>query len=112
MTAKTSAFIATSLDGFIARLDGSIDWLNQANAAVPRGEDCGYMAFMETVDGLVMGRNTFEQVLSFGEWPYGEKKVVVLSRTGVAVPEALKQIVSASTEAPNLLIERLSSEGA
>ncbi len=112
MTAKTSAFIATSLDGFISRPDGSIDWLNQANTLVPSGEDCGYESFMATVDAIVMGRNTFEQVLTFDEWPYGEMKVVVLSRKGVVVPDALRKNVSASMEAPELLVERLSSEGA
>jgi dihydrofolate reductase len=112
LTTKTSVFIATSLDGFIARPDGNIDWLNQANAAIPDGEDCGYEAFMATVDAIVMGRNTFEQVLTFDEWPYGEMKVVVLSRKGVLVPDALRKTVSASMEAPELLVERLSSEGA
>jgi dihydrofolate reductase len=112
MTAKASVFIATSLDGFIARPDGSIDWLNQANATLPEGEDCGYTSFMETIDGIIMGRNTFEQVLTFGEWAYGDKQVVVLSRKGVAIPEALKKTVSASTEAPEVLVERLSAAGA
>ena len=111
MSARASVFVATSLDGFIARLDGSIDWLIQANAAVPRGEDCGYKAFMETVDALVMGRNTFEQVLTFGEWPYGDKKVIVLTRKGVAVPEAIRKTVSTSSEAPASLADRLSSAG-
>jgi dihydrofolate reductase len=96
MTAKASVFIATSLDGFIARPDGSIDWLNQANATLPEGEDCGYTSFMETIDGIIMGRNTFEQVLTFGEWAYGDKQVVVLSRKG----------------APEVLVERLSAAGA
>lgn len=110
--AKTSVFIATSLDGFIARLDGSIDWLNQANATVPNDEDCGYESFMATVDVIIMGRNTFEQVLSFGEWPYGDTKVVVLSRKGVVIPDAIANTVSCSKETPELLVERLSSEGA
>ena len=60
MFPKVSVFIATSLDGFIARPDGNIDWLNQANIVVPKGEDCGYAAFMATVDAIAMGRNTFE----------------------------------------------------
>lgn len=112
MTIKSSIFIATSLDGFIARPDGNIDWLNQANSVVPSGEDCGYLAFMASVDVLVMGRNTFEQVLTFGEWSYGDKKVVVLSRKGFVVPKELKDTVSTSSEDPKLLVERLASEGA
>ncbi len=67
MTNRCSVFIATSLDGFISRSDGSIDWLHAANAVVPKGEDCGYATFMSTIDALVMGRNTFEQALSFDD---------------------------------------------
>jgi len=78
--AQCSVFIATSLDGFIARPDGNMDWLHQANAVVPKGEDCGYSEFMSTVDSLVKGRHTFEQVNAFPEWPYGTTPVVVLSR--------------------------------
>ena len=47
---KISVYIATSLDGFIARCDGAIDWLGQASALVPEGEDCGFKAFMDSVD--------------------------------------------------------------
>jgi len=68
LSLKASAFFAASLDGYIARQDGSIDWLNDANAAIPEGEDCGYRALMDTVDTLVMGRNTHEQVLTLGPW--------------------------------------------
>ena len=73
MNLHCSVFIATSLDGYIAREDGSIDWLEAANATVPQGEDCGYSDFMSSVDVLVMGSGTFDKVLSFPEWPYGEK---------------------------------------
>ncbi len=112
MTAKVSVFIATSLDGFIARSDGRIDWLNQANATVPRGEDCGYATFIATVDTIVMGRNTFEQVLTFDEWPYGDRQVVVLSRSGIVIPNALRENVSVSSEWPQVLVDRLSAAGA
>ena len=112
MTVRASVFIATSLDGFIARSDGSIDWLNQANAAIPSGEDCGYKEFMDTVDVLVMGRNTYEQVLTFGEWPYGNKPVVVLSRKGAVIAGAISQTVYTSREAPNVLVQRLAVQGA
>ena len=80
MSLKGSVFIATSLDGYIARENGEIDWLDRANALVPAGEDCGFSRFMETIDTLVMGRKTYEQVFSFGVWPYGSTPVIVLSR--------------------------------
>ena len=112
MSLKTSVFIATSLDGFIAREDGQLDWLDAANKRVPAGEDCGYNAFMESVDHLVMGRNTYEMVLSFGEWPYGNKPVIVLSSKKIAFPAELSQTVSHSSETPKELVDRLSQEGA
>ena len=105
-------FVATSLDGFIARPDGSIDWLNDANAVVPSGEDCGYCEFMKSVDVLVMGRNTFELALTFDAWPYEDKRVVVLSSNPLTIPVGLSSTVSASSETPDVLIERLSAEGA
>src|ERR1700686_3675629 len=71
---KASVFIATSIDGFIARADGALDWL-----PADGGEPHGYIEFMATVDALVIGRKTFETVLAFPEWPYGDKRVVVLS---------------------------------
>lgn len=108
MTARCSVFIATSLDGFISRTDGSIDWLNEANQRVPPGEDCGYDNFMADVDALVMGRNTFEQVLTFGAWPYGSTPVVVLSQRGIELPADLPPSVSVSSESPAALVARLS----
>lgn len=59
--AKVSVFIVTSLDGYIARPDGRIDWLEKANATVPQGEDCGYQKFFDSVDALVMGRKTYRK---------------------------------------------------
>ncbi|MBF0286784.1 MAG: dihydrofolate reductase [SAR324 cluster bacterium] len=108
----SSVFIATSLDGFIARTDGSLDWLDKANANVPAGEDCGYHVFMESIDVLVMGRNTYEKVRSFGGWPYGSKPVVVLSSNTIKIPEDLSQTVSCSSESPKALCECLTQEGA
>ncbi len=72
---KTSVFIATSLDGYIARRNGALDWLP---------EDCephGYEEFIASVDAIVIGRMTWEVVLGFPEWPYGSKPVIVLSST-------------------------------
>lgn len=111
MTIQCAVFIATSLDGFIAREDGSIDWLNEANQVVPPDEDCGYGQFMVDVDVLVMGRNTFEQVLTFTPWPYGSTPVVVVSRKGIELPASVPSSVSVSSERPAVLIERLSQQG-
>jgi dihydrofolate reductase len=78
-------FIAASVDGFIARRDGSLDWLPEA---ADDGEDYGYAALMASIDALIMGRKTFEVVCSFGgEWPYAGTRVVVLSHQPPAVPE-------------------------
>ena len=112
MSLKVSAYFAASLDGYIARQNGSINWLNEASANIPKGEDCGYKAFMDSVDVLVMGRKTFEQVLTFGEWSYGEKPVVVLSSMPISIPSSLPISVSNSSEAPRSLCARLESNGA
>jgi dihydrofolate reductase len=104
-------FIATSLDGFISRADGSIDWLDQANARVPAGEDCGYEQFMSTVDALVMGRHTFELAKSFSEWPYGRTPTFVLSSRMNSLPTGLPSTVYLSREAPAALVARLSAQG-
>jgi dihydrofolate reductase len=111
MSMKVSAYFAASLDGYIARRNGSIDWLNEASASIPKGEDCGYKAFMDSVDVLVMGRKTFEQVLTFGDWSYGEKPVVILSSKPISIPSSLPSSVSNSSEAPRSLCARLANEG-
>ena len=89
----------------------AIDWLNEAQGLVPEGEDCGYKAFMESVDTLIMGRKTFEQVLTFGPWHYGDTPVVVLSHNPVTIPSHLPDTVSHSSESPRALLERLSGQG-
>ena len=69
-----SVFIGVSVDGFIARPNGDLDFLPEGG-----GEPHGYNEFMSGIDTLVIGRKTFETVLAFPEWPYGKKRVVVLS---------------------------------
>ena len=71
---KTSVFVGMSVDGFIARANGELDFLDAGG-----DEPHGYEEFVATVDTHVIGRKTFETVLGFGAWPYGEKPVVVLS---------------------------------
>ena len=111
MTITASVYIATSLDGFIAREDGAIDWLMQANTAVPPGEDCGYAAFMSTVDVLIMGRNSYEQVAGFEPWPYEGKRVVVLTSRDINFRKGPDIQLEASSESPHELLKRLGSEG-
>ncbi len=109
MPCKVSAFIATSLDGYIARPDGRIDWL--IRTAMPFEEDGGYKAFIATVDTLVMGRNTFEQVVRFDSWPYGALPIVVLTHRPLMIPQALTNTVSVSCETPPALVARLTTLG-
>jgi dihydrofolate reductase len=111
MTITASVYIATSLDGFIAREDGTIDWLMDANASVPSGEDCGYAAFMNTVDVLIMGRNTFEQVAQFEPWPYEGKRVVVLASKSPVFREGPGIQWEASADSPGDLLKRLAAQG-
>lgn len=71
---KASVFVGVSVDGFLARPNGALDFLPPGG-----GEAHGYEEFMASVDALVIGRNTFDIVLAFEEWPYGAKPVFVLS---------------------------------
>ncbi len=104
-------FIATSLDGFIARRDGSIDWLERANTTIPPGEDCGFAAFMDGIDAIVMGRNTFDVARAFPEWLYGTTPLVVLSRTLTQLPEGTPATVSLSSKSPSDLVAELAARG-
>ena len=69
-------YVAASLDSYIAAPDGGIDWLSAVECP---GEDYGYQAFYNTIDELIMGSRTYEQVLGFGDWPYAGKPCRVLS---------------------------------
>ncbi len=101
-----AVFIATSLDGFIARPDGSLDWLNDAAAG---GDDYGFAAFMDSVDALVMGRNTFEFVLTTGAWAYGETPVIVLTHRELVLPAGLPGRVETRNASPEALAKELSA---
>ena len=79
--AEIKLYIATSLDGYIARKNNSLDWLNALQ--VPEGEDFGYGEFYSGIDTVLMGANTYKEVLSFGvDWPYEDCKSYVISRHG------------------------------
>ena len=86
MNKKNSVFIATSLDGYIADKNGGIEWLN--SVPNPNTDDMGYVEFINEIDGLIMGRTTFETVLGFDlDWPY-EQPVFVLSNKLKEIPES------------------------
>ena len=86
---KISAYIATSLDGYIARPNGDINWLMEADDSGGK-EDYGYKEFSDSVDCMIIGRNTMDIVMGFPEWPYEGKRVVVLSNTLKEVPSQLQ----------------------
>lgn len=67
-------YIAVSLDGFIATADGGVGWLDDYES-----EDFGYDEFSAAIGTVVMGRSTFDQVLGFGDWPYADKRSIVVT---------------------------------
>ena len=111
MALSTSVFVATSVDGYIARLDGSIDWLMEANAAMPPGEDCGYAAFMRTVDVVIMGRHTYDQVAGFEPWPYEGVRVVVMTSRDLVLRAGPRIMIETSNAPPRALLASLATEG-
>lgn len=102
---RCSVFVGTSLDGFIARPDGGLDWLESVH--VP-GEDHGYQAFFDAVDTIVVGRATYDLVLGFPGWPYEGKRVVVLTH----VAPAPRHGESFFQGEPEALVARLARDGA
>ena len=102
-------FIATSLDGFIARQDGAIDWLLARDAS---DENHGYEQFIARIDAIVMGRGSYEKVQEFDPWPY-ERPVLVLSASlaGAPVPERLTGKVRVVDLSPGDALSMLHAEG-
>lgn len=101
-------FIATSIDGYIAKKDGDISWLESISN--PEKVDFGYADFMERIDAIVMGRHTFEKVMLFDAWPYA-KKVFVLSSTLNHAPQKLLDKVEIINAKPIELIKYLRKLG-
>jgi dihydrofolate reductase len=102
---KASVFIATSVDGFIARTNGDLDWLPAGG-----GEEHGYDAFIASVDALVIGRKTFETVLTFGAGPSGGTPVYVLS-TGAHWPPLPSGLWWSGWQAPAEIVSQLTARG-
>jgi dihydrofolate reductase len=104
---KVSVFVGTSLDGFIARKNGDLDFLPPDG-----GEPHGYNEFIATVDAIVIGRNTFETVLPMKPWPYADKRVVVLSSRPVDFSSVVGGVVEQMTGSPAEIVSKLAATGA
>lgn len=107
---KASVFVGTSLDGFIARPNGELDFLPPGG-----GEPHGYNEFIATVDAIVIGRKTFETVLNMTaamkEWPYGKKRVVVLSSHPLDLSAIKGGVVEQMSGPPDQIVSQLSASG-
>lgn len=115
---KCSVYIATSADGFIAKNDGSVDWLHSAgkqDADLGDSADMGFNAFIASVDCMIMGRKCMEVIASMNlppeQWPYGDTHIVVLSNTLKESPSSLPKKLEMYSGDLNALITRLESEG-
>jgi len=102
---RVSVYIATSLDGFIARDDGDLDWLADVQDA--GGNDYGYSGFMSTVDTVLLGRGTYDAIQTFAMWPFEGKRVIVLTNRPLVATFG----ESAYAGALGPLMDRLGSEG-
>jgi dihydrofolate reductase len=106
---RMSIFVGVSVDGFLARANGDLDFLDAGGS-----ESYGYEEFIATVDTIVVGRKTFEIVMGFGTWPYGERRVVILSSKplDLAGASARGGRVEQMSGRPTDIASRLSADGA
>lgn len=102
---RASVFVGTSVDGFMARLNGDVDFLPAGG-----GEPHGYNEFIATVDTIAIGRKTFETVLGMDEWPYGDKRVVVLSSSKLDLSKA-RGAVEQMSGSPEEIVSKLAASG-
>jgi len=114
---KCSVYIATSVDGFIAKPDGNVDWLHTAGdlEADMGDEDMGFRAFMNSVDCMIMGRKSMEMISNLNltpeQWFYGDMRIVVLSNTVERAPNNLKGKVEMYSGDLTSLVASLEKEG-
>jgi len=107
---KASVFVGVSLDGFIAREDGAIDWLPFPGPE--EAEAHGFKKFIDSIDAIVIGRKTYETVLALDHWSYyGGKPVIVLSGRPVSIPDRLRKTVESMTASPGDVVKALAKRG-
>ncbi len=115
---KCSVFIATSVDGYIAKTDGSFDWLHSAGnqeADMSGNPDMGFSHFFSSVDCMVIGRKCMEAVssmnLTLEQWPYGDAKIIVLSKSLTKPPANLAGKVEMYSGELPALVKSLDRDG-
>jgi dihydrofolate reductase len=109
---ECAVFVGVSLDGFIARPNGDLDWLMGEGGG--DSAEYGYNEFIAAIDAIVMGRRTFEKVLTLGKWYYGDKRVIVMSHQpiDVSVVQARESAVEQMAGAPSEIVSKLAASGA
>ena len=109
---ECAIFVGVSLDGFIARPNGDLDWLMGEGGG--DSAEYGYNEFIAGIDAIVMGRKTFEKVLTFDKWYYGNKRVVVLSNhfLDLSVAQARGGVVELMAGSPAEIVSKLAASGA
>lgn len=98
-------YVASSVDGFIADSEGGVDWLNRVQSA---GEDYGYAEFFATLDALIIGSKTYEQIVTFGDWPYGDIPCWVLSSRELSPANSQ---VNVTSHDPQQVVQELRDNG-
>src|SRR5580700_9347977 len=101
-----SVFVGTSVDGFIARPTGDLNFLPEGG-----GEPHGYNEFIASVDAILIGRKTFETVLAYPAWPYADKRVVVLSSRPVDLSDVHGGVVEQMSGSPAEIVSQLAARG-
>ncbi len=102
---KVTYYVASSIDGYIAKEDGDVSWLDKLDIPL---EETGYDTFYSSVDALVMGRNTYDMVCSFGTWPYGDKAVWVCTNGTITPIEGVNLQKETS---PRAVVEAAKKKG-
>ncbi len=110
MNIKCSVYIAASIDGYIAKPGGDIEWLERPEYATSKMNGLSFNDFIATVDVLIMGRNTFDNVLSFDPWPYEDVLVIVLTSRKLDIPDHLQGKVKIESGEPEAILLRLASQ--
>ena len=116
---KCSIYIATSADGYIATIDGKVDWLqtaeNQTKIDIANHDDMGFNRFINSIDCMIMGRKCMETIanmnLTSKQWPYGNIPITVLSQTLKNSPQNIRNKVEIYSGEIPALIEKLTQQG-